>query len=149
MATDPIQLDITEILKLLPHRYPFLMVDRITEMIPGERCAGLKNVTMNEPFFQGHFPGKPVYPGVMILEGLAQMGAILAYYEMRENIGGKLVYFTGMDGVRFRRMVVPGDQILYEVKLVRKKMGIWTVEGLASVGGKVATEGIFMATFGA
>jgi len=141
------QIDIGEILGLLPHRYPFIMVDRILSVEEGRRIKGLKNVTINEPFFQGHFPGVPVMPGVMILEGLAQVGAIMAYLAEGENTTDKLVYFAGMDKVRFRKKVAPGDQLILEAVTVKKKMSLWTLDAAAYVDGKVAAEARMMATF--
>ncbi len=141
-------LDIVEILKLLPHRYPFIMIDRVTELVTGERIKALKNVTINEPFFQGHFPVLPVMPGVMILEGLAQAAAVMAYVTMREYVGTKLVYFAGLDKVRFRQKVSPGDQLIYEVKTIKRKLSLWNLEGKAFVDGKLVAEAILMATFG-
>lgn len=141
------QFDILEILKILPHRYPFVMVDRILEMEPGKRIVGLKNVTMNENFFQGHFPGQPVMPGVLILEGLAQTGAVLAYRSEPETVAGKLVYFAGLDGARFRQKVVPGDQLRYELVVNKCKKGFWKLDGQAFVDGKLAAEAQLMATF--
>jgi len=141
------QIDIAGILKLLPHRYPFIMVDRILEHSKGESIKGYKNVTINEPFFQGHFPVEPVMPGVLILEGLAQVGAIMAYLTMEENIGEKLVYFAGMDGVRFRQKVVPGDQLVLETKTIKRKMRIWSLEGKAYVNDRLVAEAKLMATF--
>lgn len=147
MGTTVEQLNIVEILNLLPHRYPFVMVDRVLEIVAGERIKGLKNVTMNEPFFQGHFPGHPVMPGVMILEGLAQVGAIMAYLAMRENIGTKLVYFAGMDNVRFRQKVVPGDQLVFEAVTIKRKMSMWRLDAKAYVNEKLVAEALLMATF--
>jgi 3-hydroxyacyl-[acyl-carrier-protein] dehydratase len=141
-------LDIVEILKLLPHRYPFVMIDRVTELVIGQRIKALKNVTINEPFFQGHFPTMPVMPGVMILEGLAQAAAVMAYATMREYVGTKLVYFAGLDKVRFRQKVSPGDQLIYEVTTVKRKLSLWNLEGKAYVDGKMVAEAILMATFG-
>jgi len=141
-------LDITEILNTLPHRYPFVLVDRVLEMEEGQSITALKNVTINEPFFQGHFPGQPVMPGVLIMEALAQVGAIMAYLSMGEDGADKLVYFAGMDKVRFRKKVTPGDQLILKVETVRKKMRIWTLEGKAYVDGKIAAEARLMATFG-
>lgn len=141
------QLDIQEILKILPHRYPFLMVDRIIETKLGEKIRGYKNVTMNENFFQGHFPTQPVMPGVLILEGLAQTGAILAYLTDREAVAGKLVYFAGLDGVKFRQKVVPGDQLHYELAVSKRKARFWIMGGKAFVDGKLVAEAELMATF--
>ncbi len=141
-------IDIKGILDLLPHRYPFLMVDRITDYVAGERISGIKNVTVNEPFFQGHFPGEPIMPGVLLLEGMAQVGAILAYLSEPEALGGRLVYFAGIDKVRFRRKVVPGDQLVFELELARRKGKIWKMAGRTLVDGAVACEAELMATFG-
>ena len=141
-------LDIVEILKLLPHRYPFVMVDRVKELVSGDRIKTLKNVTINEPFFQGHFPVLPVMPGVMILEGMAQSAAVLAYMTMKEYVGTKLVYFAGLDRVRFRQKVSPGDQLIYEVKTIKRKLSLWNLEGKAYVDDKLVAEAILMATFG-
>jgi 3-hydroxyacyl-[acyl-carrier-protein] dehydratase len=141
-------LDIVEIMKLLPHRYPFVMIDRVTELVLGDRIKALKNVTINEPFFQGHFPVVPVMPGVLILEGLAQSAAVMAYATMREYVGTKLVYFAGLDHVRFRQKVSPGDQLIYEVKTIKRKLSLWNLEGKAYVDGKLVAEAILMATFG-
>jgi len=142
------KLDITEILNTLPHRYPFVLVDRVLEVEDGKSITALKNVTINEPFFQGHFPGQPVMPGVLIMEALAQVGAIMAYLSMGGDGADKLVYFAGMDKVRFRKKVTPGDQLILKVETVRKKMRIWTLEGKAYVDGKIAAEAKLMATFG-
>jgi len=111
---------IKEIMKLLPHRYPFVMVDRILDVQLGEKITGLKNVTINEPFFQGHFPQEPIMPGVLILEGMAQVGGLLAYLTKQEMIGEKLIYFAGIDKVRFRQTVVPGDQVILHGVLPRQ-----------------------------
>lgn len=148
MSSDIQQLDIKEILRVLPHRYPFLLVDRVLEVVPGERIVGLKNVTFNEPFFQGHFPGEPVMPGVLIMEGLAQVGAIMAYLADPGMVGNKLVYFAGMDGVRFRRKVGPGDQLILELVTLKRKMKMWRMAGKAYVDKQLVAEGELMATFG-
>ena len=148
MTSAPESFDIVEIMRLLPHRYPFIMVDRVLELTEGERIKALKNVTINEPFFQGHFPVLPVMPGVMILEGLAQAAAVLAYATMKDYVGSKLVYFAGLDQVRFRRKVSPGDQLLYQVKTIKRKLSLWTLEGKAYVDDKLVAEAILMATFG-
>ncbi|MFH1217397.1 MAG: 3-hydroxyacyl-ACP dehydratase FabZ [Pseudomonadota bacterium] len=147
MSESPIQYDILEILKMLPHRYPFVLVDRILEVIPGESIRALKNVTMNEPFFQGHFPTEPVMPGVLIMEGMAQSGALLAYLTDQDKIGKNLVYFAGMDGVRFRKKVVPGDQLIFELTVLKRKAKLFKIAGKAYVDGKLAAEAELMATF--
>jgi len=139
--------DINEILKLLPHRYPFILVDRILKVTPGEAITALKNVTINEPFFQGHFPTEPVMPGVLVMEGMAQAGAILAYLTEKDKIGKNLVYFAGMDGVRFRKKIVPGDQIIYELNIVKRKSKLFKIAGKAFVDGQLAAEAELMATF--
>lgn len=144
----PGKLDILEILKLLPHRYPFVMVDKITDMVPGDEITGIKNVTINEPFFQGHFPEQPVMPGVMILEGMAQVGGVLGYHTLPEMIGNKLLYFAGIDNARFRKPVVPGDQIVFDLKLLKIKRGIMIMEGKAYVDGKLVCQAELMASFG-
>ncbi len=148
MTSAPESFDIVEIMRLLPHRYPFIMVDRVLELTEGERIKALKNVTINEPFFQGHFPVLPVMPGVMILEGLAQAAAVLAYATMKDYVGSKLVYFAGLDQVRFRRKVSPGDQLIYQVKTIKRKLSLWNMEGKAYVDDKLVAEAILMATFG-
>ncbi len=147
MGIDISSMDIKEIVKLLPHRYPFLLVDRILEGEKGKSMIGLKNVSMNEPFFQGHFPSDPIMPGVLILEGMAQVGGILAYYSLPEMIGEKLVYFAGIDKVRFRRPVVPGDQLIFEMVVIKHKGKIWKMAGTAKVDDTVVTEAEFMAAF--
>jgi len=147
MAIDISVLDIKEIIRLLPHRYPFLLVDRILEGEKGKSLVGLKNVSMNEPFFQGHFPTEPIMPGVLILEGMAQVGGILAFYSIPEMIGKKLIYFAGIDKVRFRQTVVPGDQLIYEMEVLKQKGKIWKMSGKAKVDSKVAAEAEFMAAF--
>src|SRR5271156_2100421 len=135
MMTDPIRFDITEILRYLPHRYPFLLVDRVLECIPGKSIRALKNVTYNEPFFPGHFPGRPVMPGVMIIEALAQAAGILCFVT-----GGVIpdhntrFYFVGIDDARFRRPVVPGDQLVLTAQLERSLRGIWRFSTVALVG---------------
>jgi 3-hydroxyacyl-[acyl-carrier-protein] dehydratase len=140
--------DVREILKLLPHRYPFILVDRILEVKLGDSIVGLKNVTINEPFFQGHFPGEPIMPGVLILEGMAQVGAILAYLTDQEKFGDQLVYFAGLDGVRFRQKVVPGDQLIIKTSILKRKGKIYKLESRAYVEDKLVTEATFMASFG-
>jgi 3-hydroxyacyl-[acyl-carrier-protein] dehydratase len=139
-------LDVNEIMKLLPHRYPFLLVDRITEIDPGKKIVGLKNVTINEPFFQGHFPGHPVMPGVLIVEAMAQVAAILVYSSSEEN-KGKITYFVGIDNTKFRKPVVPGDQLRLELEVIGCRRGIYTFSGKTYVEGKLVTESELRATF--
>lgn len=138
-------MDIHEILKYLPHRYPFLLIDRILEIDLGKSIVALKNITMNESFFTGHFPGQPVMPGVLILEAMAQAGAVLAYKTSNcTPEDGVLFYFAGIDNVRFRRVVEPGDQMRLEVKVLREKRDIWKLEGSAYVDGELVCSGEFM-----
>ncbi len=125
-----------EIMKILPHRYPFLLLDRIVEWDPGKRVVGIKNVTINEPFFMGHFPGYPIMPGVLIVEALAQAGGFLALKETY-NKGG-MAFFAGIDSCKFRRPVVPGDQLRLEITVIAHKGPIWKVHGEATVDGVVA-----------
>lgn len=137
-------MDIQRILSLLPHRYPFLLVDRVTECVPGSHIRAYKNVTINDPFFQGHFPGAPIMPGVLILEALAQAGGLLAASAM-ESAAGKLFLFTGLDGVKFRRQVIPGDRLDLECSNPRLKLGLCKMEARATVDGKPAAEAIITA----
>ena len=139
--------DIQTIMDYLPHRYPFLLVDRVLEIVPGEKIVALKNVTMNEPFFQGHFPGNPIMPGVLIVEAMAQAGGILFSSQLKEN-HGNLFYFMGMDKVKFRKTVVPGDQIILEVKIIRQRSKAVKMAGTAKVDQKVVAEAEIMATIG-
>ncbi len=143
------QLDINDIMKILPHRYPFLMVDRIIEVEQGKRCVGIKNVTMNEPFFQGHFPGHPIMPGVLIIEAMAQVAGIMAYLASEEANRGKVTYFLAIDNARFRKPVLPGDQLRIEVTANMNKRGIWGVAGKVFVGSTLVTEADLKATFAA
>lgn len=137
--------NIMEIMQFLPHRYPFLLVDRIIEMEPPNRIVGLKNVTMNEGFFQGHFPGAPVMPGVLILEAMAQVAGVMLYREMPdEEKRRKLIYFTGVENAKFRRPVVPGDQLRMEVEMVHRRTSFGKVSARAMVEGKLAAEAIEM-----
>lgn len=132
-------MDVTEILNILPHRYPMLLVDRVLEIEPGQRIVGLKNVTANEPFFAGHFPGRPVMPGVLIIEALAQCGGLLLMGGL-ENPEDKVIYFLSVDGVKFRRPVIPGDQLILELDLVQGRARRGKLKGVARVDGKVAAE---------
>lgn len=138
-------MDIHEIMKYLPHRPPFLLVDRVKEMEMGQSIVALKNVTMNEPYFIGHFPNRPVMPGVLIVEALAQAAAILAYKSTNTfPSDGVLYYFAGIDNARFRRIVEPGDQLRLEIKLLRAKRDIWKLEGSAYVGDELACHAEFL-----
>ncbi|MBF0190612.1 MAG: 3-hydroxyacyl-ACP dehydratase FabZ [Magnetococcales bacterium] len=134
-----------DILKTLPHRYPFLLVDRVEEVQPGERLVALKNVTFNEPFFNGHFPGHPVMPGVLILEAMAQAGAMLAGRTDPAAVQGRLVYFMAIDKARFRKPVIPGDQLKLELTLLKRRREIWRFQGIARVDGAVVAEAELMA----
>lgn len=140
-------MDIQAILKRLPHRYPFLLVDRILDWVPNQTITGLKNVTINEPFFQGHFPGSPIMPGVLIVEALGQTGGVLAMASMADAQEGTLMFFMGFDQVKFRKPVVPGDQLILDLKIVKKRAKILKIEGIARVDDQVVTEAQFMATF--
>jgi 3-hydroxyacyl-[acyl-carrier-protein] dehydratase len=138
-------MDINEILQHLPHRYPFLLVDRVLELEEGKRVLAVKNVTMNEPFFPGHFPHRPVMPGVLILEALAQAAAVLSFKTMGQKPDeNSVVYFAGIDKARFKRPVSPGDQLLLEVRIARTMRNIWKYDAVARVGDEVAAEAELM-----
>ncbi len=139
-------IDHQEIQKLLPHRYPFLLVDRVVELVPGQKLVGYKNVTFNEPFFNGHFPGHPVMPGVLILEALAQASAILAYKSAGLDPTQKVTYLMAIDGAKFRKPVVPGDRLTLQVEVTKQKGPIWKQKGTALVDGVKVAEGEFLAT---
>ena len=140
-------MDIQRILRLLPHRYPFLLVDRVVECVAGSHIRAYKNVTFNEPFFQGHFPGAPIMPGVLILEALAQTGGLLAVSGM-DSLDDKLFLFTGLDGVKFRRQVVPGDRLDLECSNLRMKLKLCKMDARAFVDGKLAAEAQITAAIG-
>lgn len=138
-------MDINEVKHYLPHRYPFLLVDRVLELVPGERIVAIKNVTANEEFFNGHFPHAPVMPGVLIIEAMAQASALLSF--KTQNVKpdeNSVLYFAGIDNARFKRPVVPGDQIRMEMKIVRSMRGIWKYAGQVTVDGEVAVEAEIM-----
>ncbi len=140
-------MDIHDILKRLPHRYPFLLVDRVLECDPGKRLVTLKNVTINEPFFPGHYPHHPVMPGVLIIEALAQTAAILSFKTMGDGPDETSVYyFVGIDGARFKKPVSPGDQLIMEVSVVASKRGLWKFAAVAKVDGQVAADAELMCT---
>lgn len=141
-------IDIHEIREILPHRYPFLLVDRVVDYEVGETLTALKNVTYNEPFFNGHFPNRPVMPGVLIIEAIAQACAIFASRgEYEAGSENRVYYFTGIDKARFKRPVEPGDQLIFEVKLVRRIKNMWKCQGVAKVDGELAASAEVMFTF--
>ncbi|MEA1955637.1 MAG: 3-hydroxyacyl-ACP dehydratase FabZ [Campylobacterota bacterium] len=137
-------MDVVEIQKIIPHRYPFLLLDRVTDIQKGESLIGFKNVTIGDNVFQGHFPGHPIYPGVMILEGMAQAGGILAFKSMgdmtKEEVAQKVVYFMNIDKAKFRSPVKPGDRLEYRISVIKNKGTIWVLKGEAYVDDKLASE---------
>lgn len=144
MTTELNSLDIEEIISLLPHRYPFLMVDRVLSYETGKTLRAIKNVSVNEPFFQGHFPGKPIFPGVLILEAMAQATGILAFKSIEALTPGQLYYFASIDNARFKRPVIPGDQIVLDVTYIKERRGIALFHGVATVDGKLVCEADMM-----
>lgn len=140
--------DIEKIMQILPHRYPFLLIDRILELVPGDSVLALKNVTINEPFFQGHFPNNPIMPGVLIIEAMGQAGGVLASHSLPSEKEGALIYFMGMDKVRFRKQVEPGDQLILKLKILRKRANTFKMSGIAMVNEKIAAEAELLAMFG-
>lgn len=141
-------IEINEIIKILPHAFPFLLVDRIVEIEPEKRIVGIKNVTYNEPFFPGHFPGRPIMPGVLIVEALAQTAGVLVFKSLPEEKHRQPVYFLGIDNVRFRKPVVPGDQLHLELEITKHRQAIWGFKGKASVDGKLVAEAELLAMLG-
>lgn len=139
--------DIQEILKIVPHRYPMLMIDRIIELVPDERVVALKNVSINEPFFQGHFPGKPIMPGVLIIEAMAQAGGLLAHLSGFQK-KGELIYFAALDKVKFRSPVYPGDQLISEMKVLKRRSRAMKISGIARVNETRVAEAEFLASLG-
>lgn len=140
-------MDITEIMRHLPHRHPLLLVDRVVELVPGEFVTAIKNVTMNEPFFPGHFPHHPIMPGVLIVESLAQAAGLLAFKSSGKEAGAdSVIYFVGIDHARFKRPVVPGDQLRLEARITRHTRGIWKFDAKALVDGQTACEAELMCT---
>jgi 3-hydroxyacyl-[acyl-carrier-protein] dehydratase len=135
------RMNVSEIQAIIPHRYPFLLVDKIEEIELGKRIVGVKCVTINEPFFQGHFPGYPIMPGVLILEAMAQVGGVLAFKTSGEAAEKKLVYFIGIDKAKFRKPVLPGDQLRMEIEVIQVRPPYWKMKGNAYVDGKLVCEG--------
>lgn len=136
-------MDVVEIQKILPHRYPLLLIDRVTDIVNNEKLLGFKNVSIGEQVFEGHFPGHPIYPGVMILEGMAQAGGILAFKSMdmtEEEAAEKVVYFMSIDKAKFRAPVRPGDRLEYEISVIKNKGAIWVLQGKAFVDGNMVSE---------
>ena len=138
-------LDVQDICQLIPHRYPFLMVDRVLFVEPPHRARGVKNVSINEAHFQGHFPQKPVMPGVFIIEGMAQTAGVLVGVALGEDMRGKLVYFMNIESAKFRKPVVPGDQVFYDVRALMRRQRVWKIEAEATVGGVRVCEAVFSA----
>ena len=138
-------IDIDRVIEMIPHRYPFLMVDKVIDLVPNESATGVKNVTVNEPFFQGHFPGKPIMPGVLIVESMAQTAAVLVVHTLGAESEGKLVYFMSVDNARFRKPVRPGDQLLVHVKKERNRANVWKFNAEAKVDGVLVAEATYSA----
>jgi 3-hydroxyacyl-[acyl-carrier-protein] dehydratase len=138
-------IDIMGILAAIPHRYPFLLIDRMVDVVPGESATGIKNVSVNESFFAGHFPGHPVMPGVLIIECMAQTSAILVVRTLGPDAAGKVVYFMSIDGAKFRHPVVPGDQMRVEVSKKQRRGPVWKFQGTAKVDGVVVAEAVYSA----
>ena len=143
--TGDVQLDITRIMEMIPHRYPFLLVDRVVDIVAGTSAVGIKCVTINEPFFQGHFPSHPVMPGVLMIEAMAQTAGVLVVHTLGKSAEGKLVYFTSIDMARFRRPVRPGDVLHIRVEKERHRGNLWRFKGEARVDGELAAEAVVAA----
>ena len=139
------EIDITRVMQMIPHRYPMLMIDRVVEVVPNVSATGIKNVSINEHYFQGHFPQRPVMPGVLIIEAMAQTAAVLVMSSLGQEADGKLVYFMSIDDVRFRRPVVPGDRLELHVEKIQSRANVWKFSGKGIVEGKVAAEATFAA----
>lgn len=144
-GASPTTIDIERIMKLIPHRYPFLMIDRVVDVVPNTSATGIKNVSINEPHFQGHFPQRPVMPGVLIIEAMAQTAGVLVVHSMGVEAEGRLVYFMTVDNARFRRPVVPGDQLRIHVVKERNRGNVWKFNGEAKVGGILVAEATYSA----
>lgn len=144
-GASPTTIDIERIMKLIPHRYPFLMIDRVVDVVPNTSATGIKNVSINEPHFQGHFPQRPVMPGVLIIEAMAQTAGVLVVHSMGVEAEGRLVYFMTVDNARFRRPIVPGDQLHIHVVKERNRGNVWKFNGEAKVGGVLVAEATYSA----
>jgi 3-hydroxyacyl-[acyl-carrier-protein] dehydratase len=142
---DGLTIDIERIMQMIPHRYPFLMIDRVVDVVPESTAVGIKNVSINEPFFQGHFPQRPVMPGVLIIEAMAQTAAVLVVHSLGTAAEGKLVYFMSVDNARFRRPVMPGDQLRIHVTKERSRGNVWKFSGEAKVNGTLVAEATYAA----
>ena len=140
-----VQIDVQRIMEMIPHRHPFLMIDRVVDVVANERATGIKNLSINEHFFQGHFPSRPVMPGVLIIEAMAQTAAVLVVHTLGPDAEGKLVYFMSVDSARFRRPVVPGDVLHVRVTKQRHRGNVWKFEGRAEVSGQLMAEAVFAA----
>jgi len=139
------ELDIEQIMQLIPHRYPFLMIDRITKLIPNISAIGIKNISINEPYFQGHFPSRPIMPGVLIIEAMAQTAAALVVQTLGEDAEGRLVYFMSIDSARFRKPITPGDTVYIHVKILQRHGKVWRFSGQAKVDGTLMAEATYAA----
>jgi 3-hydroxyacyl-[acyl-carrier-protein] dehydratase len=144
-ATEGSQIDIQRIMEMIPHRHPFLMIDRVVDVVANVRATGIKNLSINEGFFQGHFPSRPVMPGVLVIEAMAQTAAVLVVHTLGPDSEGKLVYFMSVDNARFRRPVFPGDQLAVHVVKQRNRGNVWKFEGRAKVGDNLMAEAVFAA----
>lgn len=144
-AKQDLVIDSRRILEMIPHRYPIMLVDRLLDIVPGESATGLKNVTFNEPHFQGHFPNVPIMPGVLIIEAMAQTAALLVVHTIGSEIEGKLVYFMSIEEAKFRRPVTPGDQLMIHVQKIQNRRNVWKFQGTAKVGDDVCTEAVITA----
>ncbi len=144
-SQSPIEIDIQRVMQMIPHRQPFLMIDKVVDVIANARATGIKNITINEPYFQGHFPARPVMPGVLIIEAMAQTAAVLVVHTLGPQAEGKLVYFMTVDNARFRRPVFPGDVLHIHVNKQRNRGNVWKFEGHAEVRGQLMAEAVFAA----
>jgi 3-hydroxyacyl-[acyl-carrier-protein] dehydratase len=145
IKTEPVSVDTEGIMRMIPHRFPFLMIDRVVNLVPGVGAIGIKNVSINEPFFQGHFPSRPVMPGVLLIEAMAQTAAVVVVHTLGEAFQGKLVYFMSVENARFRKPVFPGDQLHVHVTRQHNRANVWKFSGEAKVDGVLVAEAIYTA----